>query len=193
MSYDSNDIKMVGTGTKRYRLTCDKCGCDRGYGMKSRTAMSCKRCSHAGKDYIGERTVEYRTKMSIAKKGQVPHNKTQTTPEHHQLRHNISSLIGHYLSDRRYNQNRVSKLTYLTFSIPQLKVHLESKFLPGMSWDNYGRKPGIRCWHIDHITPDSWFDYSSPQDTSFKQCWSLANLQPKWEDENLKKSNKYIG
>jgi hypothetical protein len=193
VSYDPNDTKIIGLCTKRYRLTCDKCGRDRGYGMKSRSTMPCKRCSHAGKDYIGERTIEYRTKMSAAKKGQVPHNKSQMTPEHLQLRNNISSLMGHYLSDRRYNQHRLSKLTYLDFSIPQLKAHLEARFLPGMSWDNYGRKSGIRCWHIDHVTPDSWFDYSSPQDRSFKECWSLDNLQPKWEDENLKKSNKYIG
>lgn len=193
MSYDITDTIKTDGKTLRYRLACDKCGRDRGYGMKSRSTMPCKKCSHAGKDHIGPRTPEYRAKMSVAKKGQIPHNKSNATSEHRQLRHNIASLIGHYLSDRRYNKHRASKLTYLNFSIPQLMVHLESKWQPGMSWENYGRKRGVRCWHVDHIIPDTWFDYSSPSDLSFKECWSLDNLQPKWEDENLRKSNKYVG
>lgn len=193
MSYDVNDTIKIGGHTLRYRLRCDKCGRDRGYGMKSRSTRPCKQCAHVGKDYIGARTAEYRAKMSAAKKGQIPHNKSDATPEHRKIRRSIASLIGHYLSDRRYNKHKASKITYLDFSIAQLVAHLESKFEPGMSWDNYGRKRGIRCWHIDHVIPDSWFDYSAPSDHAFRECWSLDNLQPKWEDENLKKSNNYIG
>ena len=193
MGIDLKDRRKIGETTLRYRLSCDKCGCDRGYGMKTRASMLCKRCAHAGKDYVGERTAEYRAKMSVAKKGQIPHNKSGVSDVHRQLRHNISSLVGHYLSDRRYNKHKTSKLRYLTLSVPELQTHLESKFESGMSWDNYGRKTGIRCWNIDHITPDSWFLYESPDDPSFKACWSLDNLQPMWEDDNIKKSNKYSG
>ena len=74
----------------------------------------------------------------------------------------------------------------LDYSVDDLKLHLESLFQPGMSWDNYGE------WHIDHIVPDSWFEYNSYQDSSFKECWALANLQPLWAKDNLKKSNKYM-
>lgn len=56
-----------------------------------------------------------------------------------------------------------------------------------MSWENYGE------WHIDHIIPDSWFNYSSTEDDEFKKSWSLDNLQPMWGKENQSKGNKYAG
>ena len=41
-------------------------------------------------------------------------------------------------------------------SIENLKTHLESLFLDGMTWDNYC----YNGWHIDHILPCSSFDLS---------------------------------
>lgn len=41
-------------------------------------------------------------------------------------------------------------------SLPELKSHLEAKFLPGMSWSNYG------AWHVDHIRPCAAFDLADP-------------------------------
>lgn len=69
-----------------------------------------------------------------------------------------------------------------------LKVHLESKFTTEMTWENYGS-----YWHIDHIIPKSWFEYSSFEDDNFKKCWSLSNLQPLPAKENLSKSNRWAG
>jgi hypothetical protein len=46
---------------------------------------------------------------------------------------------------------------------------------------------------IDHITPDSWFEYNSTEDRDFKKSWSLDNLQPLWKAENASKGNKYEG
>jgi hypothetical protein len=73
--------------------------------------------------------------------------------------------------------------------VEELKKHLESKFQPGMSWDNYGRNG----WHIDHVRPDISFDYASMNDMEFKECWSLNNLQPMWESDNCRKGSKYEG
>lgn len=69
----------------------------------------------------------------------------------------------------------------------QLKAHLESKFLPGMSWENYGE------WHIDHIRPVSSFDFSKDVDAAARACWSLENLQPLWASDNLRKSKSWDG
>ena len=55
-----------------------------------------------------------------------------------------------------------------------------------MTWDNYGK------WHIDHIVPRSFFEFTSIEDTEFKYCWSLDNLQPLWSAENITKSNKIL-
>lgn len=67
----------------------------------------------------------------------------------------------------------------------ELKEHLENLWLPSMSWENYG----LKGWHIDHKIPESLWQYTKPEDSEFKQCWCLANLQPLWAKDNLKKSN----
>lgn len=70
--------------------------------------------------------------------------------------------------------------------IIELKKHLESKFKPGMTWDNRG----LFGWHIDHIRPCSSFDLSDPEQQ--KACFHYTNLQPLWWDDNLKKSDRWI-
>ena len=67
-----------------------------------------------------------------------------------------------------------------------LKIHLQSKFKEGMSWDNYG----FKGWHIDHIKPCASFDLSDIEQQ--KQCFHYSNLQPLWWWENISKSDKII-
>ena len=72
-------------------------------------------------------------------------------------------------------------------TIAELRVHLESKFLHGMSWDNYG----IRGWSIDHIKPCASFDLSKHEEQ--RACFHYTNLQPLWTKDNIKKSSYYNG
>lgn len=72
------------------------------------------------------------------------------------------------------------------YNLPQLIRHLEKQFLPGMTWDNYGRGG----WHIDHKVPKVVFNYTAPEHEDFKRCWALSNLQPLWEKENISKNAK---
>jgi len=74
---------------------------------------------------------------------------------------------------------------YVDYTMKQLKEHIEKQFVRGMTWDNYGRGG----WNIDHIIPITAFNYDSPNDLDFKRCWSLNNLRPLWETENIKKSD----
>lgn len=62
--------------------------------------------------------------------------------------------------------------------------YMESLFLEGMSWDNYGK------WHIDHIRPCSSFDLSDTEQQ--KICFNYKNLQPLWAEDNLRKGAKVI-
>lgn len=71
------------------------------------------------------------------------------------------------------------------FTIDQLKKHLEKRFKPGMTWENYGT-----YWQIDHKTPVSVFNFEKPEDIDFRLCWSLKNLQPLEAKENNKKRAK---
>ncbi len=70
-------------------------------------------------------------------------------------------------------------------SAGELRKHLESQFLPGMSWDNYH----LFGWHIDHIKPIDWYKKNQPDKIYEANYW--ANLKPLWAKENLSKSNKY--
>lgn len=68
-------------------------------------------------------------------------------------------------------------------SIEELKQHLENRFWPGMSWDNYGE------WHIDHIVPLSSFDLEDRN--QFLEACHYTNLQPLWAKDNLVKGRKF--
>lgn len=69
----------------------------------------------------------------------------------------------------------------LGYSVSDLREHLERRFLPGMTWQNYGQ------WHIDHVRPLSSFAYDSPNDPAFRNAWALTNLQPLWAADNIRK------
>jgi hypothetical protein len=68
----------------------------------------------------------------------------------------------------------------LGYSPEQLKQRIESQFILGMTWDNYGK------WHIDHKKPLSKFSKNTP----IYIVNALSNLQPLWSIDNLKKHNK---
>jgi hypothetical protein len=72
----------------------------------------------------------------------------------------------------------------VSFTVDQLKTHIEKLFKPGMTWGNYGT-----AWHIDHKIPISVFNFERPEDIDFRLCWSLKNLQPLDAIENMKKHN----
>ena len=66
-------------------------------------------------------------------------------------------------------------------TIEELKNHLGSQFLPGMTWMNHG----IFGWHIDHIIPLSYFDLTIEE--HIKKACHYTNLQPLWSIDNIKK------
>lgn len=100
------------------------------------------------------------------------------------LTNRTRSLLHIYLK-KRCRDCRAS-LSYLNYTMNELKTHLENNFTDGMTWDKF-LKGEIE---IDHIKPISKFNYSSIHDKEFKECWSLSNLQPLWKKENRIKYNK---
>ena len=94
------------------------------------------------------------------------------------IRHSLRVRLSHAL---RNNFKAGSAVRDLGCSIQELIIHLENKFLPGMSWANYG------SWHIDHIMPLSKFDLTDRE--QFLQACCYTNLQPLWAEDNLKKGS----
>lgn len=110
-----------------------------------------------------------------------------------------SSRISTYLKNQGHSKNNKSILKYLPFSMQELREHLEKQFEPWMNWQNYGvyridtwdnNDSSTWFWNIDHIIPHSTFKYTSMEDQSFKDCWSLSNLRPLSAKQNLIDGNR---
>jgi uncharacterized Zn finger protein (UPF0148 family) len=102
-------------------------------------------------------------------------HRLRTDPQE-RLKHNIR------VRTRMAIKNKISVTESLGCTWDELCAYLESKFQPGMSWDNYGE------WHVDHIKPLSSFNLEDPAE--FKKACHYTNLQPLWAKDNLVKSNK---
>jgi hypothetical protein len=97
------------------------------------------------------------------------------------LKKNIRSLIS--ISIRKQGFSKQSKtFEYLGCTFEDFKIHLESKFVTGMSWDNRGK------WHIDHIYPIS---LAKTKEDVIKLN-HYTNFQPLWAEDNLRKGNKIL-
>ena len=66
----------------------------------------------------------------------------------------------------------------------ELRLHIESQFKKGMTWDNYGK------WQIDHKTPCAAFNLTKIEERNI--CFNWQNLQPLWAKDNLLKRDKLI-
>ena len=109
------------------------------------------------------------------------HNKKRRQKPEHRIASSISRLIYQALKENKEGGRWRSKVGY---TMIELRQHLESKFIVGMNWGNYGK------WHIDHIIPQDFFVFDSVDDVEFRMCWRLDNLQPLWAKDNIQKSNK---
>ncbi len=107
----------------------------------------------------------------------------RTEPES-RLNDTISGAIYRSLKRNAGTKNGQHWEDMCGFTIEELKKHLEKQFTEGMDWANYGK------WHLDHVIPQSAFNFSSPDHQDFKRCWNLNNLQSLWAKDNLSKNNK---
>lgn len=71
----------------------------------------------------------------------------------------------------------------------ELREYIESLFLKGMTWDNWGK--GKDKWNIDHIRPCASFDLTDLEQQ--KLCFHYTNLQPLWQKDNCSKNSWYEG
>ena len=70
-------------------------------------------------------------------------------------------------------------------SIEDFRRYIETKFITGMTWENYG------CvWEIDHIMPCAIYDLSRPEHQ--RSCFHFSNLQPLFKSDNRRKHAKVL-
>jgi hypothetical protein len=70
-----------------------------------------------------------------------------------------------------------SAIRDLGCSVAELREWLEARFLPGMTWENYGP-----VWHVDHKEPLAAFDLADP--AQFARTVHYTNLQPLFAQDN---------
>jgi hypothetical protein len=111
-------------------------------------------------------------------------NRYQNDPEF-RIKHNFRRRLLKFLEG-----NVTARMEYYVgCTLAELKLHIESLWLEGMTWENHS----FTGWHIDHIVPVSSFDYNEGKlEESLKKCWHYSNLQPLWAKDNLAKSNKLL-
>ena len=98
----------------------------------------------------------------------------------------IKNLISNRIRDAIINHGGLKNkrtLELLGCSVADARIHIESQFSDGMSWENIGE------WHIDHRRPCASFDLTLESDQ--KMCFHYTNLQPMWANENISKHDSF--
>lgn len=99
----------------------------------------------------------------------------------------LKNIIRNRINKKIRNlEGKKSKKTVdiLGCSIEHLKLHIQSMFTEGMSWENRG----VNGWHIDHIIPLS----SAKSVDELEKLCHYTNLQPLWSEDNFTKGDKII-
>lgn len=140
----------------------------------------CKKCDHIYKTehYINNNEYYQKNKDSIRIYQTNYVNLKRKTNINYRITDNLRRRLN---SAIKTNSKSQSTLKLLGCVVSEFKIYLESKFQPGMTWNNYGR------WEIDHIRPCASFDLSKPHEQ--KKCFNWTNLQPLWKKDNRVKSD----
>ena len=161
---------------------------------KSGYSSSCKKCNKLyqkefyKKPGIKERIIENKRKLrknpDFRKKEYAYSIKYQAKRRKEdslfKLANNLRTRLGNFIRRNSINK-KCGTLILLGCSLTKLKIHLESKFIEGMTWENQGK------WHIDHIIPLS---SAKTEEELYKLC-HYTNLQPLWALDNIKKGAKH--
>lgn len=123
----------------------------------------------------------------------------------YKIRKYVSRSINQALKNWEGGKYGKSILSYLPYSILELKTHIENLFSSPqnlnkfngtvwMNWKNWGQylknewddnDPSTWKWQLDHITPHSELPYINMEDENFTKAWSLSNLRPLNAKDNL--------
>lgn len=187
--HNTRKVEPVQEGTK----VCTRCETEKHvseFGAMANAADGrkphCKNC-HAGVqlEYVDRNREEVNARYRAnGKKYRVATNKRRKEDPAFRIRCNLSSRVRSALkAEGTRKSEKTKELTGC--SIEELKAHLESKFVEGMTWENYGE------WHLDHIRPCASFNLVDVEEQ--RKCFHWTNLQPLWALDNLRKSSRWEG
>lgn len=175
LAYASNPEKYNAKSKKWYAENTDK------------SKEKSKEWRNENRDWVNEYgrqySMEWRSKnLEWARQRSRNYQRERRKNPRHRLEDSVKNGIMRGL--KRGSKNGRSTFAILSFTVDELRIHLEALFLDGMNWNNYG------LWHIDHIIPLAAHNFETPDDIDFKKAWSLSNLRPMWGAENRSKGAK---
>jgi hypothetical protein len=103
----------------------------------------------------------------------------EQSDELRKFKSNVRKRVNQAFKVRSWRKNS-SNIALLGCSFEEAKSHIESLWVDGMTWDNYGE------WHIDHIIPL----VTANNIEEINKLFHYSNLQPLWAIDNLKKGVK---
>ena len=163
-----SELEFVKTPAER-KATRD--AYNRQYSVSGKQGESAKRRYHK----------DPRIKKKIAVRNNAIYHRTKHLPN------NKAALICRTLIQRATlascGTKNMRTETTLGYTFIEFKQHIESLFVPGMSWINHGE------WHVDHIKPVSLFIAQGITDPAIINA--LDNLQPLPAIDNLIKGARY--
>lgn len=147
------------------------------------------------KERMKERAKEYYSREDVKQKRKgKTYNKSYSD---YQYKRRETNPAHKFIASLRNRQKQVLKgITSTTNGLgctkEEFRSYIESQFLEGMSFDNYGNK--VNCWSIDHILPLSSYEKDELGNWDLnseynKRLIHYTNLRPMWHIDNLKKSN----
>jgi len=100
----------------------------------------------------------------------------------------LSTMVNTRLRKQRGRVGKSAKTELLLgCTVEDFMGYIESKWMPGMSWENWGARRN--SWHLDHIRPCASFDLSLAEEQ--RECFHFTNYQPLWARENIRKGANY--
>jgi hypothetical protein len=173
--------RKTSKGTIYYRTECKLC-----------RKISNKSYYNDNKEDIIAANISYRKNNQHRRNNLIKIRKSKDIS--FKINSNIRSLVKMTISRNGGSKGGAPTLKNLTYSINELKIHLEEQFEPWMSWNNWGvynsktwndNDSTTWTWQLDHIIPQSDLPYYSLSDENFKKCWSLNNLRPLSAKQNI--------
>lgn len=186
--YKKNKAKLNKAGREWYRDNKEKASkCGREYYQDNKE--NCKEKSKENKknnrEKLKEKSKEYRQREYVIQRTK-DYRKERMKEPNYKLRDRIRCLFKSYFNSQGTSKQGKSCMTFVSYTIQELRDHLESLFTEGMTWDNYG----LKGWVIDHVIPSIFFD--AYDYTEIRMCWRLDNLRPMWNKKNVEKSDKMM-
>ena len=184
---EENREQLLGQGRKRYEENREKMlEQNKKYREEHREELNeyAKKYREEHREKLLEQNKKYREEHReelIEYAVNYTRERLKTDPLY-KLIHTLRSRIYNAIRNQ-YGEKAHSSMELIGCTIQEVRCHIESQFVEGMTWDNHGK------WHIDHIRPCASFNLEDPEEQ--KKCFHFTNLQPLWAEDNLRKSDKF--